>query len=107
VDEWFAFHDDTTWHEEKDQATLEQVWSRLHAVAPEIGNGAEVFEAATPQTYYESVRRKMGMIGAPNPRCAQSSTYNNLFLVGDTTANGIGLTGVAEDAYGLAQTLLH
>ena len=106
VHEWFAFHEDSTWHEEQDQATLERVWSHLHAAAPEITNGAEVFETATPQTYYESVRRKMGMIGAPNPRLSQSSTHlAKLFLVGDTAAQTIGLAGVADAALRLAFSL--
>src|SRR4030095_12953112 len=67
VDEWFAFHEDTSWHEEHDQATLEKIWSRFHLAVPELADSAEVFETATPQTYYESTRRKMGMIGSPGP----------------------------------------
>ena len=106
VNEWFAFHNDSTWHEEQDQATLERVWGHLHAVAPEITDRAEVLETATPQTYYESVRRKMGMIGAPNPGLSQSLTHlGKLFLVGDTAAYGLGLAGVADDALGLARRL--
>jgi phytoene dehydrogenase-like protein len=104
--EWFAFHEDATWHEEQDQAKLEDVWSRLSAAAPEITAGAEVFETATPQTYYEAVRRKMGMIGSPSPRANLSTSVDRLFLVGDTTSSGIGMAGVAEDAHRLAQTLL-
>ena len=104
--EWFAFHEDATWHEEKDQAALEEVWGRLHATAPEIAAGAEVFETATPQTYYESVRRKMGLIGSPTKRLDLPPDINKLFLVGDTSSDGIGLAGVAEDAYRLAQNLL-
>ena len=99
VDEWFSFHEDSTWHEEQDQATLETVWSRLHAAAPEIGDGAEVIETATPQTYYDSTRRKMGLMGSPTPMLADSTTcFENLFMVGDTTASGTGLEGVAEAA---------
>jgi prolycopene isomerase len=107
VDDWFAFHQDTTWHEEQDQAMLEKIWARLHAAAPEIAGGAEVFETATPQTYYEALRRKMGMIGSPTPTLGDSRTHlNELFLVGDTAAQTIGLAGVGEQAAALARILL-
>jgi phytoene dehydrogenase-like protein len=104
--EWFAFHEDTTWHEGQDQAMLEKTWRRLHAAAPEITNGAEVFETATPQTFYESVRRKMGMIGPTNPRLLQSSTHlDKLFMVGDTVSQGIGLAGIADETLRLVGIL--
>ena len=91
VEDWFAFHEDATWHEEQDQATLEKIWGRFHAAAPDVANGAEIFETATPQTFYESVRRKMGMIGAPTPTVLNSRThFEKLFLVGDTIAEGTG-----------------
>jgi phytoene dehydrogenase-like protein len=106
VDDWFAFHEDSSSHEEQDQAMLEKIWARLHAAAPDVSNGAEVFETATPQTYYESVRRKMGMIGSPTPGLSQSSTHlDKLFLVGDTAAQTIGLAGVADAAHRLACSL--
>ena len=107
VAEWFAFHQDATSHEEQDQNMLETVWARLHAAAPEIANGAEVFETATPQTYYELLRRKMGMIGSPTPTLRDSSTHlDELFLVGDTAAQTVGLAGVADQAHSLTRTLL-
>ncbi len=106
VDEWFAFHEDATWHEEKDQGALEKTWRRLHAMAPEITNSAEVFETATPQTYYDSVRRKMGMIGAATPGPSQSSTHlDKLFLIGDTVSQGIGLAGIAGETLRLVDIL--
>jgi len=98
VDDWFSFHEDSSWHEEQDQATLEKVWMRLHEAVPEIAGSAEVFETATPQTYYESVRRKMGMIGSPTSVASAVTPFKNLFLIGDTAASGIGFAGVAEAA---------
>ncbi len=107
VDDWFAFHEDTSWHEEKDQAVLEKIWDRFYADAPDVANGAEIFETATPQTFYESVRRKMGMIGAPTPTVLNSRThFEKLFLVGDTIAAGTGLAGVATQAHRLAHSLI-
>jgi phytoene dehydrogenase-like protein len=105
-EDWFAFHQDVTWHEEKDRAALEEIWSRLHRAAPEIAANAEVLETATPQTLYESVRRKMGMVGSPDPVPAgYSSCFDNLFLVGDTVSPHIGLEGVAKAACDLANSL--
>ena len=106
ADDWFAFHQDATWHEEQDQAALEEIWSRLHRAAPEIASSAEVFETTTPQTIYESVRRKMGMVGSPTPAwTGHSSCFDNLFLIGDTVSGHIGVAGVAKAAYHLAETL--
>jgi phytoene dehydrogenase-like protein len=106
VDDWFAFHEDGSWHEEQDQTMLEKIWARLHATAPEIAKGAEVFETATPQTIYESVRRKMGMVGATTPLLRDSSTgIEKLFMVGDTPSRGIGLTGIADEALRVVRSL--
>ena len=106
VGEWFAFHEDATWHEEQDQTALEEIWGRLHAAAPEIAAASEILETATPQTYYDSVRRKMGMIGSPTPKLLAPPPYlDKLFLVGDTTSQPFGLAGIAEQAYQLAETL--
>jgi len=108
VEEWFTFHEDATWHEEEDQAALEQIWSRLRLAAPEFADSAEVFETATPQTYYESTRRKMGVIGSPSPTLRDASTHlDNLFLVGDTASETLGAAGTAEGAYRLSLTLGH
>ena len=105
-DDWFAFHQDATWHEEHDQAALEEIWSRLHRAAPEIASHAEILETATPQTLYESLRRKMGMVGAPTPRWAgPSSCFDNLFLVGDTVSPQTGVAGVAQVACRVSETL--
>jgi prolycopene isomerase len=107
ADEWFAFHEDSTWHEEQDQAMLEKIWSRFHAAAPDVANGAEVFETATPQTFYDSVRRKMGMVGSTMPLIQDSTTaqMEKLFLIGDTVSQGLGLAGIADEALHLVSIL--
>ena len=100
ADDWFEFHEDASWHEELDQATLEKVWTRLSEALPEITAAAEVFETATPQTYYESFRRKMGMIGSSSssPLASATTPFPNLFIVGDTATSEVGLAGLAEAA---------
>ena len=110
ADEWFAFHEDATWHQERDQAALETFWGRLHAALPELGDGAEVIETATPQTYYETTRRKLGMIGSPqhHPDFAfHEAPFPNLFLIGDTVSVGFGLEGIAQSALSLSQILVN
>jgi phytoene dehydrogenase-like protein len=61
--EWFGYHTDETEHETQDQQMLEACWERLHAALPELGAGVEVIETATPRTFYEGTRRKLGMTG--------------------------------------------
>jgi hypothetical protein len=48
----------------------------------------------------------MGMVGSPTPAWAdRSSCFDNLFLIGDTVSDYIGVAGVAKAAYHLAETL--
>ncbi|HEX9917549.1 MAG TPA: FAD-dependent oxidoreductase, partial [Pyrinomonadaceae bacterium] len=61
--DWFAYHTDESEHETQDQQMLEACWERLHAALPELGAGVEVIETATPRTFYEQTRRKLGMTG--------------------------------------------
>ena len=99
--DWFSFHEDATAHEQRDQAELEKWWTRLHFALPELGDGVEVIETATPQTFYEATRRKFGMVGMPSPRWQISEhqlPFANVFLVSDTTADSVGLEGVAQQA---------
>jgi len=101
ADEWFSFHEDHSWHEEKDQALLETWWARLHETFPQLGNAVEVIETSTPQTIYEASRRRLGMIGVPSGLevfAAFDPPFANVFLVGDTVSAGVGLEGVAESA---------
>jgi phytoene dehydrogenase-like protein len=112
AEDWFAFHQDETAHEEQDQASLESLWSRIHAAMPELGDSIEVIESATPRTFYENTRRKLGMVGwpggylkMPGPDQAASTSFPNVFLVGDTTSAAPGLEGVAKSALQLAARL--
>jgi phytoene dehydrogenase-like protein len=113
AEDWFAFHEDHSAHDEQDQRMLEAIWSRLHSAMPELGDSVEVIESATPQTLYDATRRKFGMIGrprtsveTPNPLKAPfATTFPNVFLVGDTVASAPGIAGISELAYALANTL--
>ena len=104
--EWFSFHEDHTWHEEKDQALLEVWWTRLHQALPGLGD-AEIIETSTPQTVYEGTRRRLGMIGPPAEISPVGSIrpFANLFLVGDTVSPALGLEGVARSAYSVADQI--
>jgi len=113
VEDWFSFHQDETAHEEQDQATLESLWMRLHAAMPELGDSIEVIETATPRTFYEDTRRKLGMVGRPSARVKMpgpselgTTIFPNVFVVGDTGSEASGLEGVSQMALHLAD-LLH
>lgn len=113
AEDWFAFHQDDSAHEEQDQAALESLWSRLHSAMPELGDSVEVIETATPQTFYENTRRKLGMVGRPSqspnisvPEGELARTvFPNVFMVGDTAGSGLGIAGVSQSALTLADTL--
>jgi C-3',4' desaturase CrtD len=104
--EWFAYHTDEREHEAQDQKFLEATWERLHAALPELGAGVEVIETATPRTFYETTRRKLGMVGGIPQTLAASGAnafthltpYPALYLVGDTTFPGHGLAAVTHSA---------
>jgi phytoene dehydrogenase-like protein len=119
AEDWFSFHEDETSHEQQDQAALESLWSRLHLAMPELGDRVEVIETSTPQTLYETTRRKFGMTGKvitgkispPTPTAALqppscSTIFPNVFLIGDTVSPGWGLEGICTSALALAQTLI-
>src|SRR5262245_4377798 len=107
AEDWFSFHEDHTAHEAQDQTMLEKVWSRLHEAIPELGDSVEAIETATPQTLYETARRKFGMIGQPSPALSnpQTTPFPNLFLVGDTIAEEPGVAGVVRQAVSLANAI--
>jgi phytoene dehydrogenase-like protein len=114
--DWFSFHEDHAAHEERDQSMLERVWSRLHEAMPELGDAVELIETATPQTHYEATRRRFGMMGrahgdggsgsGPSATPSITSPFPNLWLVGDTVADGIGIEGVVESAWRTALKIL-
>ena len=110
AEDWFSFHEDQSTHEKQDQQMLEAVWSRLHASIPELGDGVEVIETASPQTFYETTRRKFGMFGRPDysagvlPSLAE--LFTNVFIASDTTAPGFGVASVAEIAIRLSDSLI-
>lgn len=113
VDDWFAFHQDEAAHEEQDQSALETLWSRLHAAMPELGDSVEVIETATPRTFYEDTRRKLGMVGRPTASLnlpegearMGRTIFPNLFLVSDTNAAQPSMAGVSASALKLAELI--
>ena len=74
---------------------------------PELGDSVEVIETATPQTFYESTRRKFGMIGQPSPSIPTLvvTPYPNLFLVSDSVASSAGMAGVFDLALNVANSI--
>ncbi len=102
--QWFAYHTDESEHEEQDQARLEECWERIHRSLPELGSRIEVIETATPRTFYEKTRRKLGMVGGVGQsldvfgRNALShlTPIRNLYMVGDSTFPGHGVAAVSQ-----------
>lgn len=112
VDDWFTFHTDETELEENDQRMLELCWQRLHTAMPELSSGIEVIDTASPRTFYELTRRRLGMVGGAIPSAAGDATAGanyltslpNVFLISDTTSPG-GLAGLTQSALVLANKL--
>ena len=113
AEDWFAFHEDETAHEEQDAAALEAVWARLHAALPELGAGVEVIETQTPRDYYEQTRRRLGLVGGTprTPAALADGAFThrthlpNLFMVGDTVFPGTGLANVTRSALAVANEI--
>jgi phytoene dehydrogenase-like protein len=113
ANDWFGFHEDESEHERQDQKMLEECWTRLHTALPELGSDIEIIETATPQTYYQQTRRKLGQVGGvhqmarPNPPAllGHRTSIPNFFRVGDTTFPGGGLASVAQSALIVANIL--
>jgi C-3',4' desaturase CrtD len=112
VDEWFTFHKDETELEDRDQQMLERCWQRLHAAMPELGSRVEVIDTATPRSFYDLTRRKLGMVGGVIPTAGDfwldgpgyETTVPNLYIVSDTTSIG-GIEGLSRSALVLANKL--
>jgi phytoene dehydrogenase-like protein len=109
---WFTFHSDEEEAEARDQLMLEACWERLHKAMPELGGDVEVIDSFNPRGYYDSTRRKLGMVGGLIPIATQfwpgQSPYltllPNLFIVSDTTSAG-GLAAISHAALALADKL--
>lgn len=107
AEDWFSFHEDHSAQEAQDQAMLESLWTRLHAALPELDDGVEVIETATPQTFYENTRRKFGRagpsVGLLTPELLRP--FPNLFLAGDTADTAFGFSAAAKSAFHAAQQI--
>ncbi len=111
ADDWFSFHTDEEETEAKDQRMLESVWEQLHRSMPELGSSIEVIDTINPRGYYDTTRRKLGMVGGviPTPDWSQgeprhTTSLPNLFIVSETTAGG-GLATLSRAALTLANKL--
>ena len=107
IDSWFAYQSSEEDYEEWDQSALEHFWSRLHTALPELGSDIEVIETANPRTYYDSTRRKLGMVlGIEGEiEVGHRTPLPNLFIVGDTISFEAKVDVVVESAAALAQTI--
>jgi C-3',4' desaturase CrtD len=113
AEQWFSFHEDESEHEAQDQRFLEGRWARLHASVPELGAGCEVLETATPRTFYERTRRRLGMVGGVGQSLASfgaagpthHTAVPGLFLVGDTAFPGNGVAAVTHSALVVADEI--
>jgi prolycopene isomerase len=113
VDRWFTYHEDHSEHEEQDQAALELAWNLIHKRLPELGSGLEVIETATPQTYYDLTRRKLGMVGTPRSTLGSRNAFSpnaiplpNVFIVSDTITPLHSITSVVESAITLVNKIV-
>ena len=112
VDDWFSFHSNEEESEAKDQQMLEACWARLHSALPELGSSVEVIDSVNPRGYYDSTRRKLGMVGNVVPIASQFwegqpsyfTSLPNLFIVSDTTSPG-GIAAISRSALVLADKL--
>ncbi len=112
VDDWFSFHTDEEELEGRDQSMLEACWERLHEALPELGSTVEVIDSMNPRGYYDSTRRKLGMVGNVLVGAEQSeqrypsyvTSLPNLLLISDTAA-GASLAAISRAAVEVADKL--
>ena len=91
---------------------LERCWLQLHSAMPELGSSVEVIETATPRSFYDLTRRKLGMVGGIVPKAGEfwldgpsyQTVLPNLYIVSDTTYPG-GIEGLTRSALVLANKL--
>lgn len=112
-EDWFAYHEDQSEHEEQDQGKLEFWWSKIHESLPELGSAVEIIDTATPRSFYELTRRKLGYVAGISQSPSNSglnaigyrTSLPNLYLVGDTTFPGAGVAAVSYAASLLADEI--
>lgn len=112
VDDWFSFHTGEAELEARDQSMLESCWERLHEAMPELGSGVEVIDTMNPRGYYDSTRRKLGMVGnvlRAGSQCWQEqasyvTSLPNLFIISDTSSLA-NLAAISRSALALADHL--
>jgi phytoene dehydrogenase-like protein len=105
---WFSFQTSEEDYEAWDQAALTNLWENLHRGVPELGAAIEVIESANPRTYYDSTRRKLGMVMGVESTTANLTTesiFPNVLLTGDTVSAGFGLPSIMESSYALIARL--
>lgn len=108
VNDWFAYQASEEEYEERDQAALEEFWSRLHAALPTLGSDIEIIETANPRTCYDSTRRKLGMVlgvSSPSVPLTHATSLPNVFMIGDTITAAPRMDAVVESALALANQL--
>jgi len=107
IDSWFTYQSSEEDYEEWDQAALEQFWNRIHAALPELGSDIEVIETANPRTYYDSTRRKLGMVLGINEAVSlgHQTSLPNVFMIGDTTISEPKLNAVVQSALTLTNNI--
>jgi phytoene dehydrogenase-like protein len=99
VEQWFTYQVDLAEQEERDQLALERGWQTLHKYMPELGADIEVIETANPQSFYETTRRKLGMVGgslSPQAPTTHLTSLPNVFMVGDTAFPFGGIAGASH-----------
>ncbi|HJT28663.1 MAG TPA: NAD(P)-binding protein [Pyrinomonadaceae bacterium] len=101
IDSWFAYQSSEEDYEQWDQDALAHFWTRLHAALPELGSDIEVIETANPRTYYDSTRRKLGMVLGVDEavEIGHQTSVPNLFMVGDTVASEAKVDAVVQSAF--------
>jgi phytoene dehydrogenase-like protein len=80
---------------------------------PALGSRIEVIDTATPRSFYDLTRRKLGMVGGVIPTAEDfwldganyETTLPNVFIVSDTTSIG-GIEGLTRSAFVLANKLI-
>jgi phytoene dehydrogenase-like protein len=107
IDSWFTYQSSEEDYEQWDQDALEHFWNRLHAALPELGSDIEVIETANPRTYYDSTRRKLGMVlGVEEPvSVGQQTSIPNVFMVGDTVSSEAQVDAVMESSCDLTENV--